>query len=594
MHCPQCSNKVEPETILCPRCGMEEDFPSSSERVCDVFLMGFSDPSSTDPVIEFLLRRSFWDQREELLARLSDLPSLLTKEMTEERARALRDQLEALGAIIEFRVRRMQGRGAAKKPVGEEEEEGKKVQTPVPASGGKGYLILFLISLVAVVYLAYQHDFSRERKTVERAVRHIRSHFPQSKSIKEKKVSPVESAKEVKASGTHDPEGVRLNNEGVSMMDQGRYEEAARLFQQALDRIPDEAVIVQNLERAWIQQGYQKMENKNYEEAILAFEEAVKVLDQVPEVYKLMGIAALNLSDAADAEQYFKTYLTRVAQDPEVERMLGELLYKQNRLEEGISYLKSYLAANPDDEKVRELLAKAGRESAAEEGFATQQGDHFDVRYDGPENIEAGYLVSGLLDEAYQRIGAELNYYPSERLTAILYSDDDFRTVTQSPDWTKGVYDGKIRIPIGGLKEKSRQLERVISHEYTHAVLHDMTGGSLPTWLNEGLAQYFEGAPLPDHERNARYILQNRDFIPLRDLEGSFLDMGGETASLAYTESLTVVDCIIQEHGFYAIQKILNDLANGEDLESALTADVGTDYAGLQEEWLQYLAKKYP
>lgn len=594
MFCPRCSNKVDPEAILCSHCGMEGVFPSTTDRVCDIFLMGFADPSVTDRVIDFLRDRTFRESSEELQACLGELPALLTKEMTLERTHALRTELEGLGAIIEIRERRMRGRGVAKK-IGEP-DEGSRGAAPAETKGRGwlGYLFLFILSLVVGIYLVLNHNFGEDRKSVARAVRKFTSHFPETFVRSGNKVSPVAATEKVDASEQKDPEGVRWNNEGVAFMEAGRYDEAVNSFQRALERLPDEIILLRNLQRAWLQKGYAAMEEKDYEGAIRAFEEAVQVLDQSPEVYKFMGVAALNLSDEQSAEGYFKDYLARVSQDPEVEKMLGELLYKENRLEEGIPHLKNYLAANPGDGKVRKLLGKAGREAEAEAGFDTREGAHFDVRYDGSENLEAGFLVVSLLNEAYQRIGAEFNFYPDRRLTTILYSEDDFRSVTQSPDWTRGIYDGKIRLPIGGLKERSRQLERVVNHEYTHALIREMVGGDVPTWLNEGLAQYFDGEPLERYDRNIAYLLRSKDFLPLRDLEGSFLGMDGDTASLAYMESFTVVDYIVQSHGIYAVQKILDDLADGEPLEKSLAAAVGMDYAGLQEAWLQYLAKKSP
>jgi len=594
MFCPRCSNKVDPESILCSQCGMEGIFPSSSDRVCDLFLMGYADPSVTDQVIDFLQSRTFWRSSEEFQARIDQLPLLLTKEMSLDRAHALRTELEGKGAIIEIRERRMRGRGMAKK-LGEPDEE--RIE-PVPLKktgwGGSGYLLLLVFSLLAVIYLGLHPDFGEDRTKVARAVRNIAAHFPGSRVHKKSRAASVTAAEKVDVSVRKDSEGVRLNNEGVTFMQEGRYEDAVNRFQRALKRLPDEIVLRRNLQRAWLQKGYAAMEGKAYADAITALEEAVKVLDQSPEVYKFMGVAALHLSDEGRAEGYFKDYLSRVPQDPEVEKMLGELLYKQNRLKEGIVHLKNYLSANPDDARVRKLIGKAGREAEAEDGFDTREGEHFDVRYDGRENTEAGWLVIRLLDDAYQRIGAEFNYYPTGRLTTILYSEDDFRTVTGTPDWTGGVYDGKIRIPIGGLKERSDPLERVVNHEYTHALIRRMVGREIPTWLNEGLAQYFEGKPLKVHDRNVAYILRSGNLLPLRDLGGSFLNMDGDTASLAYTESLTVVDYIIRDHGIYAVQKILGDLADGVPVEKSLMSAVGMDYAGLQDAWLQNLEKKYP
>ena len=593
MYCPECANKIEPETVLCPVCGMKGDLPASTDQVCDIFLMGFSDPLSYDKVIDFLLQHSFLKSREDLLSRMSSLPVPLTKGMVSARAHQLREDLESRGGIVELRNRQMKDRGIARKIIKEEEEPAAHAPAGTSARASRVYLFLFLLSLTAAVYLAYFHDFSRERKTVQRAVQKIASRLTPPVPGKEAVTPQVSAPEKISASENLDQEGVRLNNEGVSLMDQGAYEEAVQSFESARKLIPGDATILQNLYRAWLMQGYRHLQGKAYEQSIQSFKEALKVSDQSPELYKLMGMSALSLQDESRAAGYFKTYIKRAPDDLEVDRILGEILYKQNKLEEGLKFLKIYLAGNPDDSRIRDMVNKAGREATVEQGFDTREGEHFDVRFDGSQNMEAGYLVVELLEGAYRKIGAELNYYPSEHVVTILYSDEEFRNVTQTPGWAKGLYDGKIRIPIGGLTEKSRTLERVVTHEYTHAVIHQMTGARCPTWLNEGLAQYFEGEPEDGIAGNAGLILKTRDFISLKKLEGSFLNLDAKAAAMAYTESYTVVDHIIKAHGIYAVQKLLSDLSGGADVESALRSAVGADYNGLEEDWLKYLAQNY-
>ncbi len=593
MQCPTCAGKVERETVLCPRCVLAGGATTASEHVCDVFLMGVSNPASYDGVLDFLHRHTFWDSRDKLIARLSEHPALLVKEMPEERAQRLRGALEALGGIVELRRRRMMGRGVAKK-VDRESVPHDPGPVPSPAAGGGGKLFLALLVVAAAIA---GYFFLRESGTpqggVEKAVRTVTSPFGLGAGKKKVATSKMAAPQAVANSQAQEETAVQLNNAGVTLLNEGRLDEAIRSFEEALKELPGESVVLQNLHRAWVQRGYRQLDDKQYEQAVLSFEEAVKLLDDSPEVYKLMGIAILNLADESAAEQYFRIYLEREPKDPDVNRMLGELLYKQNRLKEAMEYLKAYLAVNPADARVREILEKVAREAAVEQDFETRAGKHFDVRYDGAENMGAGFFVVQLLEDAYQRIGAQLNYYPSENITTILYSDADFHEVTQSPDWALGVYDGKIRIPIGGLQEKTAALEEVVLHEYTHALIHQQTGGKCPAWLNEGLAQYFAGESDARHEQNIRELLQGASVPPLRQLEASFLDLNARAASRAYTVSYTLVDYIIEEHGVYAVQRLLSEVARDGEAEAALITALGMDYGGIQDEWLAYLARKY-
>ncbi len=594
MYCPKCTSKIDGEAILCPRCGVDQDGPAGTERVCDVFLMGLSDPASFDQVLDFLKARTFIPSPDELKARLLNSPTLVTKALEPRRAHRLRESLESLGGIVELRERRMTDRGSAKKVVRDGETESAEPVREPGKQGSRIYLALFLASLAAVGYLGYRQNMTVDGNTVQVAVRKITSQFPGTLGKRKGAAPALPPAEPVAVVEESNLEVATLNNQGVALMNEGRFEDAVKAFEEALLLMPEDPTLLKNLHQGWLQLGYHELKNGNYEKAILALDQATKVLDESPDAFKAMGMAALELGDEARAEEYFREYLGREPSDPAVAKILGELLYKQNKLEEGIRFLKYYSDANPDDLRVKALVDKAGREAVVEEDFEARAGQHFDVRYDGVENMDTGYLVVGLLEDAYQRVGAQLNYYPPERLTTILYSDEDFRAVTQTPDWARGVYDGKIRLPIGGLREKSDLLDRVVAHEYTHAVLHQMSGGRIPTWLNEGLAQYFEGEPNGNHGRNAAYIQRTQDFIPLQDLEGSFLSMDANTASVAYTQSYTVVEQIIENHGTYAIQKLLSEMGAGAEMDEALIAAVGLDYSGLEEEWLKYLAKNYP
>ena len=67
----------------------------------------------------------------------------------------------------------------------------------------------------------------------------------------------------------------------------------------------------------------------------------------------------------------------------------------------------------------------------------------------------------------------------------------------------------------------------------------------VPTWLHEGLAQHFEG----DDAAAARRRVAKIGVIPLRYLEGSFSRLTAAQASLAYDESLVIVDAAVSAPG---------------------------------------------
>ena len=59
-------------------------------------------------------------------------------------------------------------------------------------------------------------------------------------------------------------------------------------------------------------------------------------------------------------------------------------------------------------------------------------------------------------------------------MTAILYTRQQFRDITKSPSWAAAAYDGRIRIPVLGALKDPAELDRVVTHEFVHAVIHQM------------------------------------------------------------------------------------------------------------------------
>lgn len=229
-------------------------------------------------------------------------------------------------------------------------------------------------------------------------------------------------------------------------------------------------------------------------------------------------------------------------------------------------------------------LCSAPHSYGASPSTAVNRGGHFRVVYFGAENSVAGHLISLVLEEAYIKVGADLLYWPTERLGVELYPKKEFFDITRSPSWVGAIYDGKIKMPAGGVVERTRELERVLFHEYTHAVVYRLSAGRAPAWLNEGLAQYEEGPRRHGFSRHVKALLREGG-MPLASIERSFLSLPPERAARAYALSLSVTGYIIDEFGFSSLKRILATLGQGQDLDSALRASIFLSYEDLEKSW---------
>jgi hypothetical protein len=193
-------------------------------------------------------------------------------------------------------------------------------------------------------------------------------------------------------------------------------------------------------------------------------------------------------------------------------------------------------------------------------------GNHFTVSFSGPEEADLAAKALESLDIAYWRIGQVLNTYPATPVPVVLYTTDQFRDITRAPDWAAGAYDGIIRVPMRGALAKTDELDRVMAHEFTHALLRTLAPSGVPTWLNEGLAAALER---PSLEWAERRITRAGGSIPLARLRTSFGRLSGKAADLAYASSAVAVHRMLEEAGGVAVAHLIRDLGAGQPFDAA-------------------------
>ena len=256
--------------------------------------------------------------------------------------------------------------------------------------------------------------------------------------------------------------------------------------------------------------------------------------------------------------------------------MLGELLYRAGDLPGAIDVYQRALAHHPDDPRLTGKLETWRKELALHDRFAQKLGDHFTVLFEGPAEETLARTAVKTLEDAYWRIGSLLNTYPTDVITVVLYTREQFRDITQSPDWAGGAFDGRIRVPVQGALSNMREFERVLTHEFVHALVRTLAPRSAPQWLNEGLAMNFDGTDLA----GMRARLQEASRVPdLRRLEGSFAGLDRTDASLAYARSAVAVKALLDDAGAVAVMAILGDIGRGVRLAEAFERHTSRSYA---------------
>jgi len=308
----------------------------------------------------------------------------------------------------------------------------------------------------------------------------------------------------------------------------------------------------------------------------------------------LLDVAYLHLrrSEYKQALDYLER-AQRVAPDnPDLPKLTGLAYYGMNKLSQAVSEWERALALRPDVQ-VQAALDKAKRDQQEEENYRENESSHFTLRYSGEAEPGLAREVLRALEIHFSAIESELGYTPPEPIGVILYTQQAFADITRAPGWAGALNDGRIRVPVQGLKQLTPELSRVLKHELTHSFVRQKTRANAPTWIQEGLAQWMEGKR---SGAAAGVLLQAYDAkqaMSLGDLEGSWLQLSNEVAAYAYAWALANVEYIVQVDGMTDMEHILDRLAGGSTAEAALRQVLRSDYEELMQSTAQYLRKTY-
>jgi tetratricopeptide (TPR) repeat protein len=247
------------------------------------------------------------------------------------------------------------------------------------------------------------------------------------------------------------------------------------------------------------------------------------------------------------------------------ESLLGAILYRSGDLPGAIRVFETLTSEVPNDTDVRSTLDRWRRELDLQQRMRQQVGDHFAVSFEGPAEEALAAKAIESLNRAYWRIGAVLNVYPNASVPVVLYTAQQFRDITRSPEWAAGAYDGTIRVPMRGALDEEKELDRVLSHEFAHALVRTLSTAAIPTWLNEGLATVLESDDLGWAEQRVAHSKPVR----LSVLASSFGRFTGGQAQLAYATSALAVRRMLREAGGFAVANLIRDLGDGIDFDHA-------------------------
>ncbi len=332
--------------------------------------------------------------------------------------------------------------------------------------------------------------------------------------------------------------------------------------------------------------------NADVEQAISHYRRALTFAPEHTGVLLYLSYLHLQRSEFTLALEYLERARRVEPDSADVAKLMGWAYYGSNRIEQAVTEWKRALALRPDAD-VEQALAKALRDEEAESDYREGETRHFNLRYHGDATPQLAREILRALEYHFGAIESELRFTPPEPIGVILYTEQAFADITRAPGWVGALNDGRIRVPVQGLTSVTADLSQTLKHELTHSFIHQKTLGRAPVWLHEGVAQWMEGQRAGPYAHVLVTAYDQKVALPLRAMEGSFLNLPASVAGYAYAWSLGVVEYIVSLNGMGDIERILERINTDSSVEAATRNTLRLDYAQLEAETVNYLRRTY-
>ena len=361
----------------------------------------------------------------------------------------------------------------------------------------------------------------------------------------------------------------------IELIDTGpALEEPQEITEPAVPAQAPEGVVAMLLE------GKEALEKRDFETAADRFLAAVHLRPDLSPARVGYAVAVFAMDRDSLALSVILEGLSLNPNDPDLHEVLGDLRNREERVEDALLSWRRAFSLAPGD-RIREKIEKGERELHAGRDYAFSTAPHFNVRYG--EDMDPGLAaeIVDYLEDRYWALADALMHAPEQPITVLLYPEQAFRDVTQAPEEVAGLYDGKIRVPLGGITRIDPRSRRLLVHELTHAVVRSKTRGNCPRWLHEGLAQRFEGRIVSRAERVA--VLKKLEGIDPSRWESKGFSYPAALSLIQYLESLRDLDGLVM---------VLDRLGRGEPTEDALRSVYNLDYGELTRRWSEELDRE--
>jgi hypothetical protein len=225
--------------------------------------------------------------------------------------------------------------------------------------------------------------------------------------------------------------------------------------------------------------------------------------------------------------------------------------------------------------------------------FRVFESPHFTLQYP-PERDEAfAKRAADILEAERRRLLAFIPLPAAAKKTEVLFFPfEDFRLGYSPALDVLGLYDGKIRLPLGDVQRFVPFVVSLMSHELAHAMIAERTDDRAPRWFHEGLAQHVQMVqevvnPIPG------YALK-KSLVSFPLLDPAIRSYSPALVLIGYDEAAWTLHYLETRHGKQGIHRLLDAFGSGQSTEEAVLSVLGKSPEELDRDLWHWCLEEAP
>ena len=393
-----------------------------------------------------------------------------------------------------------------------------------------------------------------------------------------------------------------LNEEGVRLFADRKYAEARRRFEDALELDPDAAEIRTNLGKTFTALAFGIIEeglnggggSRVFRQALAQLRAGLLHWEGDGDTHYAMGRCHFQLGEFDAARRSLERAVKAAPKDFVNWRLLGLVHERLDQLDDAERAYRRALEIRPGTAEIPRWLKRLSYDRKAIGSQSKVSSERFRVFYPPELSRDQVETLLAVLDRTSASFERRWHVKRPRGITVLCYPPGAFGKQTGLHESVGGAFDGRIRIAFPSeLSEGGLELEQVARHETVHLLLRQV-GDAPPRWLDEGIAQLFDGDPRREWEPVWTTLLQAEPRVGIEQRRARFREDDPSTWAPLYLHGFFFLRHVQEIAGDLRIDMLVREAARGAAWGEAFERVFSISVEKLDREWRRAQLKRDP